>query len=98
LRNLIIPPSQRNKFTKTAYSWFVTPGVGEFVPAASLIEIKDAVATLPALGVTVTIEPFFRSEMGLASPLIVTFVSASTRKAVEASAPFALTVTFLSEM
>jgi hypothetical protein len=44
----------------------VTPDVGEFVQAASLMKIKDAVATLPALGVTVTIEPFFRSEMGSA--------------------------------
>jgi hypothetical protein len=66
LRNSIVPPSQRNKFTKTAYSWFVTPDVGEFVQAASLMKIKDALATLPALGVTVTIEPFFRSEMGSA--------------------------------
>jgi hypothetical protein len=90
--------NQRNKFTKTAYSWFVTAGVGAFVPVASLIEIKDAVATLPALGVTMTTEPFFRSEKSFASLFKVIFVSESIRKVVEASAPLALTVIFLSEM
>ena len=57
-----------------------------------------AVAKSVVLGVTEAIDLVIISFAALGSSLIVILVSASIRKAVDASAPLAFTVIFLSEI
>ena len=96
LQGILNLPS--DKMQKKDYSSVLLAGAGAFVALISFREMRDAVATFSVLGVTVTTEPFVRSEKSFASLFKVIFVSESIRKVVEASAPFALTVIFLSEM
>ena len=73
--------------------------VGALVGAATLVTaMAAAVAKLVVLGVTEAIDLVIISLTALGSSLIVTLVSASIRKAVEASAPLGLTVIFLAEI
>ena len=73
--------------------------VGALVGAATLVTaMTAAVAKSVVLGVIEAIDLVIISFAVLGSSLIVTLVSASIKKAVEASAPFALTVIFLSEI
>ena len=73
--------------------------VGALVGAATLVTaMTAAVAKSVVLGVTEAVDLVIISFAVLGSSLIVTLVSASIKKAVEASGPFALTVIFLSEI